>query len=253
MTALPLFGASYFTEQFINGAGLVLSNNTTLTYGQSSVLVLSPVAQGGTYSGQSQSIFGSLSTYQYMPTIVSNSVSGFQPGDQYWTNLTTAYVPYTSSSNSGVPTIVGGYVQNTNVTQPMAWVDVPGFSDLYADAGQGCISVTIKPATLQLVGVTTAKHITDSTNTVTLTFVPVFNNTNAVTYSAVGGTSALEAVDKITLVAIAGGATGVTLKTNLPSAFITGARRIRLLTAVSSNVSSGVPLTIESITLSGWK
>lgn len=211
-------------EKFINGAWLVVSNNVTYTYAQQNRLVYDFNAVGGLYAGQPNRLFWSLAASNMVPTVVSNSTSGYSPGTAYYTNFAAydATTPYS-----------GGVVENTNVVNGLAWVDVPGWCDANADAGQGVLTMTIKAGTAA------------NTNTITCTFAPVYWSTNAVNYDGNAGGAAVEANDKLTLVGIGGGTSFVTVKTNLPAAFMYGVKKIRLVSVGSANNSAGSTALID--------
>lgn len=162
-------------EQFINGSGLIVSNNATVYWGASSVFTYDKLAIDGLYTGQPNKAFWSLTATNLLPTVVSNAYTGYTPGTLYWTNVGTAY--------SSASPYAGGYTVNTNIINPMAWNDVPGWCDGEGLPGQGCITATIGPGTAA------------NTNLVTMVFAPIINGTNAVSYSGNAGGAAVEGVD----------------------------------------------------------
>lgn len=228
------------TEQFINGSGLIVSNNVTLTWNQAKLLVFEDNANGGLYNGLPNRAFWSLTSTNLMPSIASNSVSGFFPGTQYWTNQTVPYTNGATGNYGGVPTYPGGYVVNTNLVKPRAWSDVPAWCDGVGGVGIGNITVTVAPG-----------EDSACTNVLTLTFVPVVNGTNYVNLGTPAA-APVEGVDKLTLRVAAQGTSFATARTNIPAAFMTGAKRIRLQTIVSSDASTTVPCKVSFITASGY-
>lgn len=217
-------------EQFINGSGFVVTNNTAYTYGITSMLVYDHNRTAGLYQGSPDRIFWSQTHSNMVPTVVSNAVSGYAPGTLYWTN----YADYDSASPAA-----GGIIENTNITFGNAWVDVPAFCNADADQGTAVITVSSEGATAS------------ATNIVTFVFAPIFNGTNYVT-SGPNGAAPLEGVEKLTLLVALTGATATTAKTNVPTAFMQGAQKIRLVSVTTGNQTGALPAKIRYVTLSGY-
>ena len=228
LAASSALASNFRAEQFITGSGLLITNQT-YNYGDPGIAVYDYPAEGGLYNGQPLSIRYSLSSSNLVATIVSNSASGYSPGTLYYTN----YQPYSAASP-----YAGGMTLNTNVVNGFGWVDVPAWCDSQGNPGQGCLSVT------------TIGTVANATNAITLVFSPVYNGTNNVSWGV--GSVRAAGVDKITLTITAQGASSATAKTNLTSAFMAGARRIRLESIVATTSATGTPALIGNITASGW-
>lgn len=230
---------SPFNEQIINGSGLVVSNNVTYVWNQKSLLVYDKLQSGGIYDGYPAKMFWSLTGTNLVPSIASNSVTGFQPGTQYWTNQTTVFSSYALSSYGGIGTYPGGFTVSTNILNGQAWVDVPIPANPDGSVVLPTLTVTIAPGTAA------------TTNVYTMIFAPVINGTNAINAGIVTSPTPVQGVDRVTWIVAAQGVTTVTAKTNLPTAFLQGAKKLRLVSIASSDASTTVPGTISFLSLSG--
>jgi hypothetical protein len=240
--ALSAVAVTPISETFINGSWLVLSNNTTLYQtNQSKFLVLDRPASGGLYNGIVQRAFWALTSTNMVPAWASNATTGFFPGTPYFTNQTIPFTNGSYGSIVGTPTIFGGFVVNTNVTNPLAWEDVPLWTKNDGGIGEGAITVVLLPPTDSL-----AANQMQLSNTVTCVFVPVYSGTNAVNASGANGSlSMVEGVDKLTLIMTGKNQLISVAKTNMPNAFMVGAKRIRLVSITSSDASGTTPLWLQ--------
>jgi len=235
VAATTVYARNPIVEQFLNGSGLILTNvSATFTNNTASVIglqVFDSVAVGGLYSGRPSQIFYSLTTSNRLPTVVSNATSGFSPGDFYWTNYST----YTSTNPRA-----GGMIVNTNITKPAAWREVPAWPDADANEGVGVLTVTSQADAATV------------TNKLTLVFRPVYNGLFGVTKGSDAAAST-EGVDKLTIAFDQNGTNYVTVKTNIPDAFMIGAQKLQLYTiTTSTNSGAGGRSILYYITASGW-
>jgi hypothetical protein len=138
--ALTSFAASaavgWDHEYFLNGSNLILSNNQTIIYGQTSVVYIAK-------SGIAQIL--SLTSSNIPVTVVA--------GTSYYTNA---------------------YVSNTNIVQPQAWNDVDVPYDKNGNVGTPSISVTAACDATGATGATNAltftfQRIPDGLNPETVT------------------------------------------------------------------------------------
>jgi hypothetical protein len=229
VVALSASATQPVLNQFINGSGLVITNGITYTYNSTNMEVFGPLRYGGVYQGQPEIKFWSNATTNMVPTVVSNAVSGYAPGTLYWTN----YALYSSATPA-----TGGLIVNTNAKNGKAWVDVPVFCNGNGDVSQATLTVTTRADTAA------------QTNTLTMIFAPVYNDGCPVTANSAAGAAYVINQDYVGIVMKGNGVTAATVKTNIPSAVLTGAQQLRLVSVISS--ADSAPVIIDYITLSGW-
>lgn len=248
LTASVALATTPITEQFINGSYLVVSNNTTLYHtNQTSFLVFNQPVSGGLYNGMVISAYWANTQTNLQPSWASNSVSGFSPGTPYFeTNQTIPFTNGAYGTYGGVPTRFGGFVVNTNITNPMAWNDVPAWTKNDGGVGEGCLSVVIAPPWDN----TKASHMAN-TNTFNFVFTPVYDGTNAVLNGGGAAQAMTEGVDKLTLTVAGKGQLIAVGKTNIPAAFFYGAKKIRLHSITSSDASTTTPAWVR-VTANGF-
>lgn len=116
-----------------------------------------------------------------------------------------------------------------NNLNPNAWSDIPCGSDRNGNQVAANIAVTFN-------GINNA----NTTNLVTFTIGRICDGVNVSTVSN----------EKITMAqALANGTTAVTYSTNLPSTFVQGATKLRLLSIAVNNVSSSSYVIVSNVTL----
>lgn len=222
LLALPMLAASgnWQTADFINGQSLVISNNQTLLYGATNVFTID-LGYVGRWSFASSN---------FVPT-TGESRTNYVPSSWFWTNATTF-----QSTNA----LAGGYSTSTTMLNGPAWGDVGFYTD-----GNGAVPPAVITVSIIGQGSRAADVAGAPTNTMTVVFAKVPDGTNVVT-------SGSQANDLITLSFAANAGTNGTICTNIPTGFGTGARKIRLVSLGTSNVSSGTNVVIGRIAVTGW-
>lgn len=222
---------THVTQSFINGCNLILSNNVTIKYGYTNLLFVNK--KGG--------------------------------GDN---SLSNTAVFYTNA--------VG--VTSNIITSPPAIVDVNAYPDLNGNPGTNTSIIIVMNSTNLFLGELgaipnpnntnsvnswapsiVAPGVTigaSSTNTITLTFARTTDGYGNKYIGQQGGvvpdSFGTTAPDQFVWSFAAPGASVLVMSTNLPVAFLTATKSIRLVSAVSSTASGSSGVIINVLKMGGW-
>lgn len=221
-------GVTPVAPAFTSGSIMVITNNATVTYGDTNVFFISGLAPANAYSHPTLTGHWSGSSSNFVATTGQNGTN-YIPLAAYFTNAAAF-----NSTNQ----LAGGYLSNTNILNGNAWNDIPGWANLRGDVGSGCLSCTIIG-----VGSRPSNVAGAPTNTIDITFSKSVDGVNFGT----------DLADRLTWEFAANSGTNGVHTTNFTSSFFTGAKKIRLEKIVTSNVTSGTNVVFGPITAFGWQ
>jgi hypothetical protein len=213
---------------FTAGSVMVITNGATVSYGDTNVFFVNGLAPANAYSHPTLTGRWSLANSNFVATTGQNGTN-YIPLAAYFTNAAAF-----NSTNA----LAGGYVNNTNVFNGLAWGDIPGWANLRGDVGSGCLSCTVIG-----IGSRAADVAGAPTNNITLTFSKSVDGVNFGT----------DVADRLVWGFSGNCVTNGVHTTNFTSAFFTGAKKIRLEKIVLSSVASGTNVVFGPITAFGWQ
>lgn len=209
--SLTLLVGAFWAVQAANHRSQQIVGDNTLT------------TSGTLYPGTATNfnVFRNMSTTFY----ITGSSSNYMWNQAYLTNIVvtnvavrTPFIQIPGATNSTTGAIVPSFAQ-----------DVGGFADANGNVGSAVLSLT-------------ALEAGGATSAVTLTFVPSSDGYDFPAASTSEGAFSF---------AFTPSATAETLKTNLPSAFMQGTKKVRLLNVNTGSNTTG-SFTILSLSLDGY-
>ena len=219
-------GAIHQNQSFLNGQGLFVTNNATITNNQVTVSGV---------GGQGVGLF-------YISPSLVQLQSGYTNGLVLTTNGSTVYTNFSFVSPNWAQNVNGFANVNGDVGTPnVTLAALVNYTNVFLGPNQNFYPTNAATGTYIAAGVS-------NTNTVTLTFVRQVDSRFGDSYLSYGTTTA----DTFTWVFAAPAAPGGVVTTNVPASFFTGTRRVMLKTVGASTASNSQGIILNDVSLSGF-